>query len=174
MPCRYLESNIKPLPILDGPARSLSNPSLAQVPIPESGPGSIRYRRLFGFDQPISWWQLQQVVADCPMVIDGLYQDQSDLSTKVVTKVGERIHITACDPTGGWTVSSTVFDRSSCSARFDFAAEPLYPKGKLHDTFIHGAFSDKTGQTVLTFTSHYGHSGQIVWDTWVRVGDACP
>jgi hypothetical protein len=167
----YVETHVGPIATPQVPSL---NPTLPKPPIPQSGPGSIRYRRIFGFDQPVSWWQLKKVVEDCPIVIDGLYQDQADLSTKVVTKVGDRIHVTACNPIGNWIVESTVFDRSSCTARFDFAAAPLYPKGKLKGTFITGEFSDRTSQTVLTFRSHFAHTGNIVIDTWVKIGDACP
>ena len=52
----YIEMHFTPTPQVPS-----LNPTLPKAPLPQSGPGSIRYRRLFGFDQPVSWSQLKKV-----------------------------------------------------------------------------------------------------------------
>jgi len=168
--CGYSLSRLPRCPGTYPPEENLLLNGCAECCQPITGPGSWRYRRLFGADDPVSWAQLELVSRDCPVTIAGLYEDD-DETTYVVAIHGAGIRITPCRPTGSWHVDSNTLNHTACNARFDFAAAPTFPAtSPMSGLVVLGRFARIGPLTTLTFISDQA----TVLAVWRMIDGSCP
>ena len=154
----YREPITGPIPLPDGP-------------IPLSGPGSIRYRRLFGLNEPLSWAQLEFISRDGPVTVEGLFRDVKTGATATISIAGEGLVITPCNPSGSWEVYSNVYNRTACTTQFDFAASPSFPQGTpLSNSFLLARFQRVGSVTTVEFLSN---NAQKIIATWQLISGSC-
>ena len=141
-------------------------PTFSRAP---TGPGSVRYRRLFGCSSPTSWPIAELVAACVPSIINGIYADTAGHTYRVV-QVDTTIQITPCSPTGTWMAASGRFSRSSGRAMFNFMAPLLIPGLQISGCALGQFVCAQGGSDVLLqfITNTTDVATSTVYATWTR------